>query len=183
MDEITNIQNALTQHAQTKGGRRLYKQQSDAHKSELLQNDVRQKTAALYEGSLAGRVDFNDLGDVMQRTRKYLDACAQTGTFPSLMGLSAYGLGVSRRAVYKHLQNHQESPSAQFLDRVRDLIADTLTSAALTNNANPVMSIFVLKNGLGFSDAVQIEPIIATKSAEDYSEEEMRKRYMMEGDD
>lgn len=174
-----NIENALLAH-KVGHSRKLYKAEADAHKAEALQADVRRKTAALFAASDVGKVDFRNLEDVMARTRKYLDACAASGTFPSIMGLAAYGLGVDRRAVYYQIQRHPDSPTTLFLNRVRDLIADTMTNAALTNNANTIATIFVLKNGLGFSDKIEIEPITTITPEDSYSEEEIRARYMID---
>jgi len=169
----------LTEH---KNGyaRKLYKQQSDAHKAAELCKDVRTKTSFLYESGKRKPVNFNDIEDVQNRAREYLNACADTGSFPSMMGLSAYGFGVSRQAVYAYLKLHPETESSRFIDRVRDLIADVLSSAALNRNADNATAIFVLKNGLGFSDRVEIEPVIPQKEESDISIEDIKRRYMID---
>lgn len=160
--------------------RKLYKTPSGAHKTAELQRSVAEKTNFLYESSKRRPVDFNDIEDVKTRTREYLDACAETGSFPSLMGLAAYGFGMSRRTLYWHLKNHPETESSRFIDRVRDLIADVLASAALNRHADSVVSIFVLKNGLGFSDRVEIEPVAPHAEENALSEEDLFKRYVIE---
>ena len=160
--------------------RKIYKAESDKHKSEALQNDIRGKSALLYAANERQAVNFNDLEDVQNRTRKYLEACAASGTFPSMMGLAAYGFGVSRQAVYWHLKHNPDAPSSKFIDRVRDLIADVLSSAALMRNADNVTTIFILKNGLGFSDRLEVEPVTNHEPEQTYDKTELLKRYLIE---
>lgn len=160
--------------------RKLYKAESDKHKTEMLQNDIRTKSRMLYAANEQTAVNFNDLEDVQNRTRIYLDACAASGTFPSMMGLAAYGFGVSRQAVYWQLKHNPDAPSSRFIDRTRDLIADILAGAALNRNADNVTSIFILKNGLGFSDRVEIEPVTNHEPEQAYDKTELLKRYLIE---
>ena len=160
--------------------RKLYKSPSGAHKTAELQKSIAEKTGFLYESSKRRPVDLSSLEDVQNRTREYLDACTETGTFPSLMGLAAYGFGMSRRTLYWHLKEHPETETSRFIDRVRDLIADVLSSAALNRNADNVTAIFCLKNGLGFSDRVEIEPVAPQKDENTYNADDLMKRYMIE---
>lgn len=170
------MEQALSVHK--KGyARKLYKAEADAHKAEELQKDIQSKTDLLYVASGQGKVNFNDLEDVKRRTRTYLDACAATGTFPSMMGLASYGYGISRQSLYWKMKNNPESESTKFIDRVRDLIADVLTSAALKRNADNVTTIFILKNGLGFSDRVELEAVTQQKETPVFDAEEIMKRY------
>lgn len=171
---------ALLSEHKAGNARKLYKAQSDAHKTEVLRQDICTKTALLYGANEKKAVDFNNLEDVQNRTLEYLEACAKTGAFPSMMGLAAYGFGVSRQALYWQLKHNPNTETSHFLDRVRDLIADILSSAALMRNADAVTTIFVLKNGLGFSDRVEIEPVTSQKVESEYSIEDIKKRYMVE---
>ena len=157
--------------------RKLYKAEADAHKAEELQRDIQTKTGLLYSSEKQDRVNFNDLEDVKRRTKNYLDACAATGSFPSMMGLASYGYGISRQNLYWKLKNNPDSESAKFIDRVRDLIADVLAGAALKRNADNVTTIFILKNGLGFSDRVELEAVTQQKEEPVYDAEEILKRY------
>ena len=170
------VEKALMEH---KAGhaRKLYKAQSDAHKTEALQQDIRTKSQLFFSADQLVPVDFNNLEDVKERTRIYLDACARAGAFPSIMGLAAYGYGVSRQALYWRLKNHPEAETSRFIDRVRDVIADVLTSAALMRNADAVTTIFVLKNGLGFADRIELEPVTQQNNEPTLDKDELLKRY------
>lgn len=171
-----SLEAALIEHKAGYAGK-LYKQQADAHKTQQLQQDIQAKSALFFGADKRTTVNFNDLEDVKQRTRDYLEACANTGTFPSMMGLAAYGYGVSRQALYWRLKNHPDAETSRFIDRVRDLIADVLTSASLMRNADAVTTIFILKNGLGFADRVEIEPVTQQSTEPVLDKEELMKRY------
>ena len=173
------MEQALSLHK--KGyARKLYKAEADAHKAEELQKDIRTKSEMLYSTNEQNKVDFNDLEDIKRRTKSYLDACAATGTFPSMMGLASYGYGISRQNLYWRLRNHPDSEVSRFIDRVRDLIADVLAGAALKRNADNVTTIFILKNGLGFSDRVELEAVTQEPDEHTYSAEDIMKRYSYE---
>lgn len=149
----------------------------------MLSADLERKTAALIAAAKKDRVNFDDLEDVQTRTVRYLNACRDSGTFPSINGLCVFGFGVSRNSLYARLKAHPESPVCQYLEGVRDLIADVLVNASLNRNADSIMSIFVLKNNHGFRDSVQVEPVTPVKSEDDYSAEDMRRRYMLDIED
>lgn len=149
----------------------------------MLSADLERKTAALIAAAKKDRVNFDDLEDVQARTVRYLNACRDSGTFPSVNGLCCFGFGVDRNSFYYRLKTHPESPVSQYLETVRDLIADVLVNAALNRNADSIMSIFVFKNHHAFRDSVQVEPVTPVKSEDDYSAEDMRKRYMLDIED
>lgn len=175
----TNPMDALLLSQRNGPARKIYKEQADAHRSASLSADIANKRE-FFQGSVEKLqpVRFDDLEDVKSRTFEYLRACERTSSFPSLMGLSAYAFGVSRSAVYAYLKRHPDTPTAHFIDRTRDLIADILSSAALQRNADAVTSIFILKNGLGFADRVEIEPVPHTVNDEmQFSAEDIARRY------
>ena len=49
-----------------------------------------------------------------------------------------------------------ETPTAQYIVIVKELIADVLTNASLRNKANVAQTIFQLKNHFGHSDEVKV---------------------------
>ena len=161
------------------GGNRLYKHinASEERKAELSQA-IRVKSALLVKGAGIGAVNFNDEDDVRTRTLEYLESCARTGSFPSLSGLAVYGLGVCRDTLYKRFYNYPDHPTTRFLGLVRDMIGDVMSDAALQRRADPVSVIFQLKNGYGFADRVEIEPVTPRDNSETaYDAEELRKIY------
>lgn len=160
LQTIPEMSEALTQHKNRDGyTSRLYKAQADEHKGDVLAADLERSILEMQEADRRGPIDWNDLEQVKSRTYDYLTACATSQVFPSMMGLSIYGYGMSRQAVNKYLIKYPDSPAAKFVSMVKDLIADTLSNAALFRNADPVSVIFQLKNHFDHSDKVQIEPV------------------------
>lgn len=139
-----------------RGRNKLYPEIAQELKSEAISSDISRKTATLMENT--GKVDLSDLQAVMERTKVYLQGCADSGTFPSVMGLASLGFGVSRQWLNEFCRTHKGSPSAEYLERLKDVFADILTNAALNRTAAETMSIFVLKNTAGFVDKVEITP-------------------------
>ena len=126
-----------------------------------------------------GTVDFWNVDEVIVRTEQYFAACEMSGTFPSLMGLCAKGFGTYRDRLDKFIYTHPDTPTAEYIGIVKDLMADILTNASLKNKANVAQTIFQLKNHFGHSDEVKVvretreDPLtIGTKS-----EKEILERY------
>lgn len=160
------------------GGNRLYKpvKASEERRAELSES-IRTKSALLAKGAGNGAVDFSDLSDVQNRTIEYLEACARTSSYPSLSGLAVYGLGVDRKTLYNRFWLHPDAESTRYLSLVRDAIGDLMSDAALNRRADAVSVIFQLKNGFGFSDRLEIEPIRSDSEQTSYNADELRARY------
>lgn len=160
LQTIPEMSETMTQHKNRDGYTgKIYKAQADEHKGDALTADLERSISEMQEADRRGPIDWNDLEQVKSRTYDYLTACAASQVFPSMMGLSIYGYGMSRQAVNKFLVKYPDSPTAKFIAKAKDLIADTLTNAALFRNADPVSVIFQLKNHFGHSDKVQVEPV------------------------
>lgn len=174
-DELAQV---LSDRKRVNGGvRKIYRREADELKQENLCKDIVQKTEALIEATKRNRVNFYDLDDVKARTMTYLKACAESGTFPSVQGVASFAYGVSRRAIYAHMQQHPESEFSQYFDLVRELIADVVANAALKRDADNAMAIFILKNNHGFSDRIELEPVHQVSTESDFSSEDIAKRY------
>lgn len=119
--------------------------------------DIRRKADALAEQK--GRVELSDINQVKARAQEYLSACAESGTFPSILGLSALGFGCSRQWVNDYLRANPNSESAQYIEKLKDAFADILVNASLGRSADSTMGIFVLKNCAGFRDRYELEPV------------------------
>ena len=138
---------------------KTYREISDESKAAAITADIQFKTRGLKAAAGRGKVDFNSLEDVRRRTEEYFSACAQAAAIPSVQGLATFGYGISRAALYKHINNHPGTPVVEYIDTARDTIADALLSAGLRRDADSACAIFVLKNNHNFSDRLQIEPI------------------------
>lgn len=103
-----------------------------------------------------GTVDFYNVDEVIIRTEEYFKGCEISGTFPSVMGLCAKGFGCTRDRLNAWIADHPETPTAQYIGIVKEMIADVLTNASLRNKANVAQTIFQLKNHFGHSDEVKV---------------------------
>lgn len=182
LQTIPEMSEALTQHKSRDGYTgKIYKAQADEHKGDVLTADLEHSISEMQKADRRGPIDWNDLEQVKSRTYDYLTACATSQVFPSMMGLSIYGYGMSRQAVNKYLVKYPDSPAAKFVSMAKDLIADTLTNAALFRNADPVSVIFQLKNHFNHYDKLQVEPVPQnTDLLAPVTDPEERKRRIME---
>ena len=136
---------------------------------------------ALRQALNAPRVDLSDTEKVQERTFMYLEACAQSSSFPSVMGLSG-AMGCSRQNLNQWLLSHPGHPTTDFVNMTKDVMADILTNASLFNSANAIQVIFQLKNHFEHSDRVEIAPIVQNQPDTDYNAEEIRARYLIDTD-
>lgn len=176
-DDIQQLAVALSEQRESRGRKKIYKELADQHKTEELSADLRKKTQMLVDATARPTVDFNSLPDVKKRTERYFKACEESGTIPSVMSLSNYGFGVSRRTLNYFLKTHPESASAKYLEVVKDVIADVLSTAALRKNCDSIMAIFMLKNCHEFVDTVQIEPVQQPVLGAPMTVEEIQAKY------
>ena len=147
----------LAAQKSSKGRQRIYKEISDEHKAELIGADVRRTAQALTKNN--GRVDLSDLETVKERTQIYLEACADSGTVPNVLGLASFGFGCSRQWLNEYMRLHPNSQSTEYLEMVKDAFANVLINAGLGRASDPTLSIFILKNTAGFRDRFEIEPV------------------------
>ena len=126
-----------------------------------------------------GQVDFYNIDEVILRSEDYFTGCERSGTFPSMMGLCAMGFGCTRQRLNDWISQHPDTPTAQYIGIVKELMADVLTNASLRNKANVAQTIFQLKNHFNHSDEVKVQKV----SSEDplmigtTSQKEILERY------
>ena len=162
MSKNTEIVETMKERKKAKGTSNFYKAQSDAHRGEVLEGDLARKVEALRVSIKRNPVNWTDLEDVRRRCIQYLENCRDSQSLPSVSGLAVFALGRSRQALNQYMREHAESQTAQFLQQMKDIVADTLETGALNRNIDTAISIFVLKNDHDRADTVRIEPI--TKS-------------------
>ena len=166
--------------------RRIYKVESKEFAKAELATDIGRAIATLSH-SERQRVDFSNVEDVRQRIIDYFNACAEIGVYPSVQGLAVHGFGISRQALNQwrtrsrrdkyYTDNETRKEVERLIDCACDMMADILTNQSLHNNANPVQSLFQLKNNHAFADRVELEAVPHEDEEEHLSEEEIRRRY------
>lgn len=111
----------------------------------------------------ATAVDLDDVRAVMERSRDYFVACATAKNPPSMLTYCSIGLGLTQNRVNDYIRKHNND-STEFILRVKDLIADQITTGAMYGNLDNIMAIFQLKNLHGFADNVRIEAAVAEQA-------------------
>jgi hypothetical protein len=157
---------------------KIYKEQSDLHKGEQLADVTHEKRQVLQEAVQRPRIDLQNTKDVQTRTFEYMEAAEQAKVFPSVSGL-ALAFGCSRQNLNQFLLAHPSHPTTDFIQQVKEAFADILQNAGLYGSANPIMSIFILKNNHGFVDKIDLAAVAQPAEEQEYSAEEIRKRYTL----
>lgn len=133
----------------------LYKVQAAAFVDEQLAALVSKTTGELVEAATTDPVSLADTETVKARTILYLKACEASSSFPSVAGL-ARSMGLSRQALYDCIQRNSPHDTAEWLELCRDAFSDLLSEAALRNNCNGVVSIFLQKALYNMRESVEI---------------------------
>lgn len=166
--------------------RRIYKTESEEFKKAELATDIARAIETISDRNRQ-RVNFHDVEDVRQRIVDYFTACARAGVYPSVQGLAVHGFGISRQALnqwrnksrtakrYSYGNDDTRKEVERLIDIACDSMADILTNQSLHNNANPVQSLFQLKNNHAFSDKVELAAV-PYEEHDEYDEEEIRAR-------
>ena len=123
----------------------------------------------------ATAVDLDNVRAVMERSRDYFVACAAAKNPPSMLTYCSIGLGLTQNRVNDYIRKHNNE-STEFILRVKDLIADQITTGAMYGNLDNIMAIFQLKNLHGFADNVRIEAAMPEQAPE-VDEEALRAEY------
>lgn len=133
-------------------------------KAEMLRYEILTKTAEILATESKPKCDLNNIEEVKSKAAVYLTSCADTNTYPSMMGLAVHGFGMSRQNLLAYLKNHPDTPTANFINEMSDMFADILTNASLQNRANVVQTIFQLKNHFGHTDKQEVTIVAPTNS-------------------
>lgn len=98
-------------------------------------------------------VDLQNIDQVKERSVEFLAACEKAGRVPLWTGLVSRGFGLSRQYVHKWLNKHEGHETAEFLLALREAMADSLASAAISGSVAAIPSIFALKAVFDWKDA------------------------------
>ena len=123
-----------------------------ARVADLISNEIYDRTILKNETA----VDLDDVKAVMERTRDYFYACAEAKNPPSMLTYSSIGLGLTLVRLNEYIRKNNNE-STEFILRVKDLIADQISTGAMFGNLDNIMAIFQLKNLHGFADSVRVE--------------------------
>lgn len=121
-------------------------------------------------------VDLDDYPAVMERTVQYFNGCAEMGVPATLGSYYCIAFGLSSQRVNAYLRTHQNK-STEFILKMKDAIASSLTEASLVRIVDNVTTIFELKNKHGYADNVRIEAAMPEQLPE-INEDDLKAEYM-----
>ena len=136
----------IVQQENEKQGNHFYKLQSDAYRREQLSaltGRVRQELNAIVPDKIV--LGSTDITVIKRQCDKYFQACQEVGSLPSFLGLSR-ALGHTAQSLYQYMERHPDAPETKLLTLCRDAVSDALDAAALGNNVNPIVAIFIQKS-------------------------------------
>ena len=100
------------------------------------------------------RFDLSDLGRVSRVAIRYVQACAEAGTLPTVTGVAA-ALGRTRDALYK--RGKTDRLFQEWLEAFSDQCGVAMAQAAINGAVAAVPAIFTLKSRHGWRDTYTIE--------------------------
>lgn len=153
----SDLTNTLAQRKREKP--KIYREIADEAKAAAISADVAFKRKNLTMASQQPKVDLNDLDAVKARTDAFLASCEAAAVVPTFLGL-AVSFGYTREGLYKYLRNSSLTQTAQYIELVREVLADAMISASLTRATDAATTIFSLKNLHGFSDRIEVAPVV-----------------------
>lgn len=122
-------------------------------------------------------ITLADTQAVKDYTIAYFTACIQASCFPSVSGW-ARSMGISRRAIYDFRNNKPEHETSKWIDITLDAFSDILSEAALRNNCNSIIAIFIQKAQYGMREQEEhIKPIMENKLGVIPSSAEIKEKY------
>lgn len=134
-------------------------------------------------------IDLNDSDAVQERIAEYFRIYAEADTKPTVAGL-ANSLGIDRRRLWEIKSgcpdargNIKQLPK-RTVDSVKKayaILEENWENFMGNGKINPVSGIFLGKNNFGYRDQQEYVVTPNTKAEEDYSEEDIRKRYLTDG--
>ena len=155
MSNIETMSAELKERKRGKPG--LYCEINNEQKATAISADVSFKRESLM--AQRQKIDLDSIDDVRQRTDDFFRACEDAAVVPTFLGLCV-SFGYSREGLYRYLRVHSNSETAQFIELVRETLADALIASSLTRTTDAATSIFALKNLHGFSDKIEVAPVV-----------------------
>lgn len=179
MEMVEMVDEMRESNQNTKNRRNnLYKAQSGDYQHEQLQLVLQDKLDDLKMLDLTEPVNLRDAAELKRRAEVYISVCQCRSAFPSILGYSR-ALGVSYRALRKHIERNPNDAGSRFLLIFSEMVAEVLHESALANNANSILSIFLSKAIYDISDTAKIE-LVNGKADDEGNEidlDEIRERY------
>ena len=134
------------------------------------------------------KIDVHDPEAVQQRLNDYFGYMASQDAKPTVAGM-AMALGMDRRSLWEIKTGAQTTNRwiEDWLTEVKDSIKKAYSlmeylweNYMVNGKINPVTGIFLGKNNFGYQDKQEMVLTPNTQNESDFSEDDLRKRYMIE---
>lgn len=132
------------------------------------------------------KINLRDTDELDNRIAEYFNLYMSYDTKPTVMGL-AMALGMDRSTLYRITHdkplggrgNYTTLPSSSTtrIKNAYNLLENLWETYMQNGKINPVSGIFLGKNNYGYRDKVEYEVTPNVKSSEDYSVDDIKKRY------
>ena len=135
------------------------------------------------------KIDMHDPVAVQERLTEFFRLYAENDMKPTVAGM-AMALGMNRRTLWA-IVNDQPTGSSGYLTALPPEVALVIKKAHFllenlwesymnSGKINPVSGIFLGKNNFGYQDKQEMVLTPNTQNESDFSEDDLRKRYMIE---
>lgn len=134
------------------------------------------------------KIDVHDPEAVQQRLNDYFGYMASQDAKPTVAGM-AMALGMDRRRLWEIKTGAQTTnrwiedlPNEvkDFIKKAYSLMEYLWENYMVNGKINPVTGIFLGKNNFGYQDKQEMVLTPNTQNESDFSEDDLRKRYMIE---
>ena len=132
------------------------------------------------------KINLRDTDELDNRIAEYFNLYMSYDTKPTVMGL-AMALGMDRSTLYRITHdkpisgwgNYTTLPSSSTtrIKNAYNLLENLWETYMQNGKINPVSGIFLGKNNYGYRDKVEYEVTPNVKNSEDYSVDDIKKRY------
>lgn len=122
--------------------------------------------------------------ELQDRLNQYFQHCADNGQIPTVEEMALY-IGYSRTAMWDLETGRRRGFSdstADIIKKAKEFLATFDAKLAVTGKLNFLAYCFRAKNYYGMSDKSEYVIAPSTQSENDYDENDLRRRYMMDGD-
>ena len=134
------------------------------------------------------KIDVHDPEAVQQRLNDYFGYMASQDAKPTVAGM-AMALGMDRRRLWEIKTGAQTTN--RWIEDLPNEVTDSIKKAyslmeylwenyMVNGKINPVTGIFLGKNNFGYQDKQEMVLTPNTQNESDFSEDDLRKRYMIE---